>query len=137
MALDLKGKIVLSKNKYLHMLACMLALLFCVLATRPFVSMGVNDDWSYIWSARVLADTGHLIYNGWGAMPLGWMAYLGALFIKLFGFSFTVARSSVYCLAPLRGFDATRLCSDRSQRIDSDHCNTHVSPVANVSPPVI
>ena len=44
MALDLKGNTGLSKNKYVHMLVCMLALLFCVLATRPFVSMGVNDD---------------------------------------------------------------------------------------------
>jgi len=73
----------------------MLILLFCMLATRPFVSMGLIDDWSYIWTARVLADTGRVTYNGWGAMPLGWMAYLGALFIKLFGFSFTIVRSSV------------------------------------------
>ncbi len=99
MALDLKCN--LSKNKYVHVLACVLALLFCVLATRPFVSMGINDDWSYIWSARVLADTGRLIYNGWGAMPLGWMAYLGALSIKLFGFSFTIARSSVMIVSLL------------------------------------
>ena len=34
--------------------------------------MGVNDGCPDIWSARVLADTGRLIYNGWGAMPLGW-----------------------------------------------------------------
>jgi Dolichyl-phosphate-mannose-protein mannosyltransferase len=100
-ALDLKGKTVLSKNKHVHVLACMLALLFCVLGTRPFVSMGVCDDWSYIWTARVLADTGHLIYNGWGAMPLGWLAYLGASFIKLFGFSFTIARFSVLVVSLL------------------------------------
>ena len=109
MALDLKGKTVLSKNKYLPMLACMLALLFCVLATRPFVSMGVCDDWSYIWTARVLADTGHLTYNGWAAMPLGWQAYLGALFIKLFGFSFTITRSSVLVIS--------LLCAALMQRI--------------------
>jgi hypothetical protein len=66
----------------------MLALLFCVLVARPFVSMGVIDDWSYIWTARVLANTGHLTYNGWATAMLGWQVYLGALFIKLFGFSY-------------------------------------------------
>jgi hypothetical protein len=101
LALDLKGSTVLSKNKYVPMLACMLALLICVLLTRPIVSMGVADDWSYIWTARVLADTGHLVYNGWGVMPLGWLAYLGALSIKLFGFSFTIARSPVMIVSLL------------------------------------
>ncbi len=93
--LNLRSGSVLSNNKYVHVAACMLALLVCVLAARPFVSLGINDDWSYFWTARVLAKTGHLTYNGWGAMMLGWQAYLGALFIKLFGFSFTVVRSSI------------------------------------------
>jgi hypothetical protein len=73
----------------------MLALLFCVALAQPFAPIGISDDWSYIWTARVLANTGRLTYNGWGAMPLGWQAYLGALFIKLFGFSFTATRFSV------------------------------------------
>src|SRR5271156_695872 len=100
MRVHLKGSALLS-SKYVNVSVCMLALLFCVLATRPFVSMGVVDDWSYIWTARVLADTGHLTYNGWGAMPLGWLAYLGALFIKIFGFSFTIVRSSMWVVSLL------------------------------------
>jgi hypothetical protein len=91
---DQKDNAVFWSNKYVNVSGCMLALLFCVMGTHPFVSMGSIDDWSYIWSARVLANTGHLTYNGWGAMPLGWLAYLGALFIKLFGFSFTTVRWS-------------------------------------------
>ena len=59
----------------------------------------MNDDWSYIWSARTLAETGHVIYNGWATAMLGWQLFLGALFIKLFGFSFTVMRVSVLCVA--------------------------------------
>ncbi|MGH9596174.1 MAG: ArnT family glycosyltransferase [Edaphobacter sp.] len=109
MELNRGGNTALSNNKYLHVSICMLALLFCVLLTRPYVSMGVGDDWSYIWSARVLANTGHLTYNGWGAMPLGWFAYLGALFIKLFGFSFTIVRSS--------GMVVSMLCAALMQRI--------------------
>jgi hypothetical protein len=61
--------------------------------------MGFADDFSYIWSARVLADTGHIAYNGWGAMMLGWQLYWGALFIKLFGFSFNVLHASGLVLA--------------------------------------
>jgi Dolichyl-phosphate-mannose-protein mannosyltransferase len=79
------------------------------MVTRPFASIGINDDWSYIWTARVLAETGHLVYNGWAAMTLGWLAYLGAAFIKLFGFSFTVVRSS--------GMVVSLLCAALMQRI--------------------
>jgi hypothetical protein len=92
---------MLLKNKYIHSLACMLTLLFCVLIARPFVSMGVCDDWSYIWTARVFADTGHFTYNGWATAMLGWQVYLGALFIKLFGFSFTSVRFSVLVVSLL------------------------------------
>lgn len=88
---------------------CMLALLFCVLVARPFAPIGISDDWSYIWTARVLANTGRLTYNGWGAMPLGWQAFLGALFIKLFGFSFAMTRLSVMIVS--------LLCAALMQRI--------------------
>src|SRR5271155_4835398 len=107
--LNLRSNTALSMNKFVYVSACVLALLFCMMAARPFVAMGVADDWSYIWTTRVLADTGHLTYNGWGAMPLGWMAYVGAVFIKLFGFSFTIVRSSVMALS--------LLCAALMQRI--------------------
>ncbi len=80
-------------------LFCALILAAGVLLAHPFVEMGFNDDWSYIWSANVLAQTGRIAYNGWGAMPLGWQLPLGALFLKLFGFSFTAARASVFLVS--------------------------------------
>jgi hypothetical protein len=61
--------------------------------------MGINDDWSYIRSALHLAQTGHIAYYGWTSPILGWQLYLGALFIKLFGFSFSVVRFSVLLVA--------------------------------------
>jgi hypothetical protein len=67
--------------------------------TRPMLEMGLNDDWSYIWSARVLSNTGHIVYNGWSTAMLGWQLYLGALFFKLFGFSFLIARVSILMVA--------------------------------------
>jgi hypothetical protein len=56
--------------------------------------MGFVDDWSYIKTAFVFARTGHIVYNGWATAILGWAIPWGALFIKLFGFSFTAVRLS-------------------------------------------
>ncbi|HEY0757772.1 MAG TPA: hypothetical protein VGD59_00800 [Acidisarcina sp.] len=74
---------------------CAIALTVCVIAAHPVLEMGLNDDWSYIWIARTLANTGHIVYNGWATPMLGWQLYLGALSIKLFGFTFTAVRSSM------------------------------------------
>ena len=74
---------------------CCLALLLCVSLSFPIAESGINDDWAYFWIARNLANTGHVVYNGWPAAMLGWMLYLGAIFIKVLGFSFTGVRLSV------------------------------------------
>ncbi|MGD0683459.1 MAG: glycosyltransferase family 39 protein, partial [Terracidiphilus sp.] len=79
---------------YLPAVACALTPILCYLLIRPYAEMGLGDDWSYIKSAQVLAQTSHIVYNGWGSPMLGWQLYLGALFIKLFGFSFTAVRFS-------------------------------------------
>ncbi len=73
---------------------CSLFLLVCILAAHPVAEIGMNDDFSYFKSAQILASTGHIVYNGWTAAILGWQLYLGALFIKLFGSSFTTVRAS-------------------------------------------
>jgi Dolichyl-phosphate-mannose-protein mannosyltransferase len=78
---------------------CALLLAACIAASHPRVEMGLNDDWSYIWSARVLSTSNHVQYNGWATAILGWQLYVGALFIKLFGFSFTILRISTLIVA--------------------------------------
>lgn len=60
--------------------------------------MGVNDDWSYTLTARELASSGRLVYNGWASVMIGPQAYWAALFIKLFGFSFAIVRLSTIIL---------------------------------------
>lgn len=57
------------------------------------------DDWSYVRTAQLLAETGHVHYNGWATAMLGWPLYVAALFIKLFGFSFTVVRLTTVLIA--------------------------------------
>src|SRR5579871_5775725 len=83
---------------------CALILLLSALATYPVAEIGMNDDWSYVQSARVLAQTGHIVYNGWGAMLLGWQLYWGALFARLFGPSFTAIRASTLLVSLLTTF---------------------------------
>ena len=71
------------------------------LCSFPFAEMGFIDDWSYIKTAEEYARTGHFIYNGWATAMLGWQVPWGALFIKLFGFSFTAPRISTLLSAIL------------------------------------
>jgi hypothetical protein len=83
---------------------CALAFLGCALATLPFVESGMNDDWSYIRTAQLLAQTGHVVYNGWGAPMIGWQLIPAVAFIKVFGFSFTAVRMSILMIGTATAF---------------------------------
>src|ERR1039458_8044318 len=39
-------------------LLCVAILLVCVLVSHPVAETGMGDDFAYIWSAKVLAETG-------------------------------------------------------------------------------
>ena len=89
-----------TKTVLLHpALLCSALLILCLAVSHPIAETGMNDDPSFMWSARVAAQTGRIVYNGWATPILTWMLYLGALFIKLFGFSFTILRVSTATLA--------------------------------------
>ena len=85
-------------------LFCALAMAAAVLISNPSANMPFIDDFSYIKSALDFAHTGRFIYNGWAVEILGWLIPWGALFIKLFGFSFTGMRLSMLPLAMLTVF---------------------------------
>jgi hypothetical protein len=87
---------------------CSFLLLLCAVLACPFAEIGMIDDWSYVQSARVLAQTGHIVYNGWATAMLGWQLYLGALFAKLYGPSFTAIRASTLFVGLLTAFIAQR-----------------------------
>lgn len=78
---------------------CCLIFLACYWAAWPVSNMGFVDDWSYAKTAEVFANTGHLVYNGWATAMLGWQIPWGALFIKLFGFSFMTVKLSMLPVA--------------------------------------
>lgn len=71
---------------------CAALLLLCVLVSHPVAEVGLNDDWSYVRSAKLMAETGHFMYVGWASAMLGWMLPFGAASAKVFGFSFTAVR---------------------------------------------
>ena len=75
-------------------LLCAVIFFGCVVLIWPHLESGLTDDWSTVRTAQLLAQTGHIHYNGWEAAILGWPLYVAALFIKLFGPSFTVIRST-------------------------------------------
>lgn len=83
---------------------CALMVLVCDVIAQPYANMGVCDDWPYIVMARTLAETGHVVYNGWAAPMLVWQLYLGAGFIKLFGYSLTTVRMSTLLVAMVLAF---------------------------------
>ena len=85
-------------------LICAIVVGACLLATYPVAQIGIDDEWSYIKTAQLFAQTGHFVYNGWAAMILGWQVVWAALFIKLFGFSFTVVRLSILPIAMVTVF---------------------------------
>ena len=89
-------------------LFCALVLLLAAVAAHPVAEIGIIDDFSYIHSARLLALTGHIVYNGWDTPMLGWQLYLGALFAKLFGPTYTAIRASTLFVAMVTAFLAQR-----------------------------
>ena len=91
-------------KNYLPAFACALVPVLCYLLIRPYAEMGVADDWVWTRDALNVARTGHIVYSGGESPMLGWQLYFGALFIKLFGFSFTAVRFSTVIEAMATAF---------------------------------
>lgn len=87
-----------------YALLCVSLVVLCVVLSHPVAEIGISDDWSYIRTAKIMAETGHIRYIGWASAMLGWMIPLGALFIKVFGFSFTAVRGAMLLISALTTF---------------------------------
>lgn len=92
------------RDSRLHAALCAAAVALCDLISRPFTTMSVCDDGPYIRVAHTFATTGHIVYNGWEATLMTSQLCVAAIFIKLFGFSFTSVRMSTLLLAMLTAF---------------------------------
>lgn len=83
---------------------CAFLLPFCALLAWPVSNQGYLDDFSYAHTALRFAQTGHIIYNAWAGPTQGWMIVWGALFVRLFGFSFNILRIAMLILGMLTIF---------------------------------
>lgn len=79
--------------------ACGAVVVACILCSLPYAEMGFIDDWSYVKTAFEYARTGHFVYNGWATAMLGWQVPWGALFAKMFGYTFSAVRASMLPVA--------------------------------------
>jgi hypothetical protein len=84
-----------TSHSHRNALFCVLTVTVCALLTNPVANMPFSDEFSYDKTALEFARTGHVLYNGWATAMLGWLIPWGALFIKIFGFSFTGLRLSM------------------------------------------
>ncbi len=107
-------------------------MLLSELIARPYADMSLCDDGPYILVAQKLAATGHIVYNGWPAAMLGWQLYLGAAFVKLFGFSFTTVRMSTWLVAMASAFLLQRILV----RADISERNATIATLALVLSPL-
>src|SRR5262249_50834307 len=83
----------LAARELLLLVVALLLLLAVETAVAPPTGeFPINDDWAYARIAKHWAETGTFAYTGWNQMMLVTQAALGALVIKLFGFSFTSLR---------------------------------------------
>lgn len=92
------------RNLRMQAVGCALLFTFCELISRPFAEIGIADDWSYVRTAQLLAQTGHIVYNGWATAIIGWQLYLAAAIMRFSGSSFSSARASTIIVGALTGF---------------------------------
>lgn len=113
-------------------LLCAAIFLVAELIAWPFAKFGIADEWSYAKTANVLAQTGHIVYNGWSTAMLGWQLYPAALLIRLFGYSYDVCRMSTLATSVV----ATALTQRIFVRAGCNERNATLATLALVLSPI-
>ncbi len=75
-----------------------LSYIVLIILVNPIGDFPINDDWAYARSVLSLVENGEFHLLDWGAMTLISQVAWGALWVKLFGFSFDVLRFSTIVL---------------------------------------
>lgn len=91
-------------------LLILLLWLAAMLWINPQGKFPLNDDWGYAQVVVTLLETGTYQAGEWPVMTLFTQVLWGALFAKVFGFSFTVLRLSTLVLATLGAFWLWQYC---------------------------
>src|SRR5208283_4758501 len=88
------GNPVTARTDNRNMFICAAILAAAIVIVWPVGEISYADDPAYTYIAQQAAQTGHFVYNGWEPTIMILHAYWGALFIRLFGFSFDCLRLS-------------------------------------------
>ena len=79
---------------------CAVVTVAALAAVWPVANLPFNDDWTFAYTVKRLAETGHLLYNGWSSPSVVTQSYWGLLWVRAAGhFSFQVLRFSTAPLA--------------------------------------
>lgn len=72
--------------------------LIMIFIVNPEGNFPLNDDWCYAYSVKHLVQEGRWVFSRWHSMTLTAQVVWGAIFSKIFGFSFNVLRFSTLIL---------------------------------------
>ncbi|WP_317899707.1 glycosyltransferase family 39 protein [Aurantibacillus circumpalustris] len=95
-------------NRYNYFFLLLLLFVIAEIFVNPIGNFPLNDDWSYGKALHYSITKSYTIGN-FGAMSLFTHVMWGALFVKLFGFSFTVLRFSTLISVVIGVFFLDRL----------------------------
>jgi len=90
-------KLFIQKNKLL--ITLILIFIIGEIIINPIANFPLNDDWTYGKSVKTFLNSGKIDIGDFAAMTLFSHLMWGALFTKIFGFSFTVLRFSTFVSA--------------------------------------
>lgn len=86
-------------KKHLNIFILLIIFLIVEVIINPIGEFCLNDDWVYAASVKTLLSKGVFEIGSWPAMTLYAHVLWGFVFVKLFGFSFTVLRFSILVLS--------------------------------------
>jgi hypothetical protein len=102
----------MGRTDFRNAILCAAAVAAAFLVVNPFAQMPFNDDFSYAFTVKRLLETGNILFNGWSAPVLVTHVLWGALFAKVFGYSFVTLRFSTLPLAAGSAFVTYLLARD-------------------------
>jgi hypothetical protein len=90
-------------SSFLYPMSLLCLWVLAIVVIRPAGEFPINDDWSSVRSLQTLLEEGRLGPTGWGSGGPSLLVHIlwGGLFVKLFGFSFTVLRVSTLVMGIL------------------------------------
>ena len=96
-------------STYKYYLLLFVILVISELIVNPIGNFPLNDDWTYTKSVVIFDNEGRMRLGDFAAMTLYSHVVWGLMFVKIFGFSFTVLRFSIIIASLIGVFTLNKL----------------------------